>query len=512
MNFTRRHPSGSWAGLATVTGLALALAIAGPSASITDPVREEPAGISLSPGLTAMVATPTLRTKSAALPFPVAPVGSTTKKVFAHYFPPYPVSFDNQPPSSDYYALNYLTPDGENGKHAAYGGLLRDRPKGRAALPGNWRATDFLTEVNDAADAGVDGFTVDIMGLSGQNWTRTVGVTRAAAAAHRNFVIVPNIDASASIGGARPADVALKLSQLYASPAAYRLSTGEYVLSSFKAEAQPPQWWSEIKTVLDRQYSIKVAFIAVFNDASDANMKAFAPISYALSRWGARTPVAVAAEANYAAKAKALGVKWMAPVAVQDVRPNGGKYAEAGNTETLRASWNRAIADDADFVQMVTWNDYSESTAFAPSGAHGKVFLDISSFYAQQFKTGSAPGIDGDVLYLTHRIQPFDAQPTIPSRLMVPTLDGTSMAPRDTVEVLTMLRAPASVTVTIGGENHTVNAPAGLSAVTLPLRLGSVSASASRNGASIAAVNSPFQVVSRPSVQDLQYYAVSSRG
>lgn len=448
----------------------------------------------------------------AALPFAVEPIGTTNKKVFAHYFPPYPVSFDNKPPASDYYAVNYLSPNGENGKHALYGGLLRDRPEGRSPLSGNWQATDFLDEVNDAADAGIDGFTVDIMGLSGQNWNRTVGVMQAAAAANRHFVVVPNVDASAAAGAATPTELALKLSQLFASPAAYRLSTGEYVLSSFKAEAQSPQWWSCIETVLQKNYGIKVAFIAVFNNASDANMRSFAPISYALSNWGARTPVTIASGANNAAKARALGVKWMSPVAVQDARPNGGKYAEAGNTETLRASWKRAIDDGADFVQMATWNDYSESTAFAPSEAHGTAFLDINAYYARQFKKGSTPAVTGDALYLTHRIQPFAAQPSVPSRLMLPTLDGTFMAPRDTVEVLTVLRAPASVTVSIGGVKHSIDAPAGLSAVTFPLLLGSVSATASRGGVPIASVNSPFPIVATPSVQDLQYYAVSSRG
>lgn len=522
-----RHSAGFRVGLAAVTGLALVLALAVPGASnATAAQASERVGVVSNPrdalgtdvgqpsleGNTPPVAAVTPRAASTALPFAVAPAGSTTKKVFAHYFPPYPVSFDNQPPASDYYARNYLNPNGENGKHAAYGGLLRDRPKGRAPLPGDWRATDFLQEVNDAADAGIDGFTVDIMGLSGQNWTRTVGVTQAAAAARRNFVIVPNIDATGSVSGAQPADVALKLSQLFASPAAYRLSSGEYVLSSFKAESKSPQWWSEIKSALQSKYGIKVAFIAVFNDASDANMRAFAPFSYALSIWGPRTPMTVASSPNRAAKARALGVKWMSPVAVQDVRPRGGKYAEAGNTETLRASWKRAITDGADFVQMVTWNDYSESTSFAPSAAHGKVFLDINAYYARQFKTGSAPAITGDALYLTHRIQPFAAKPTNQSRLMVPTLDGTSMAPRDTVEVLTVLRAPAKVTVSIGGVARTIDAPAGVSAATFPLRVGSVSATASRNGAQIAAVNSPFRVVSTPNVQDLQYYGVSSRG
>lgn len=499
-----RQFAGFRVGLALVTGLATVLALAAAGTSTATPLS---AGPTPPP-----VAAPVPRADSAALPFAVSATGTSTRKVFAHYFPPYPVSFDNKPSATDYYAVNYLSPNGENGKHVAYGGLLRDRPEGRGPLWGDWKARDFLHEVNDAADAGIDGFTVDIMGLSGQNWTRALGVTAAAAAANRQFVIVPNLDASAGVGRATPTEVATRLSELFASPAAYRLSTGEYVLSSFKAEARSPQWWSGIETVLERNYGIKVAFIAVFNDASDANMRRFAPISYALGNWGARTPMTVAEAANNAARARELGVKWMSPVAVQDARPNGGKYAEAGNTELLRASWKRAIADGADMVQMATWNDYSESTAFAPSEAHGKAFLDISAYYAGQFKTGSVPAITGDALYVTHRIQPFAAKPVLASRLMLPTLDGTAMAPRDTVEVLAMLRAPATVTLTVGGVKHTIDAPAGLSTATFPLRAGSVSATASRSGAPVVSVNSPFPIVSTPAVQDLQYYAASSAG
>lgn len=442
--------------------------------------------------------------------FEVAGANSSPKKVFAHYFPPYPVSFDNLDPDADYYARNYLKPLGEGGKHAAYGGLLRDRPEGRSSLSGDWKEQDFLDEVNDAADAGIDGFTIDIMTTSGQNWDRTLGLMDAAASADRDFTIVPNLDASAGIRSAAPADIAAKLAVLYSSPAAHRLPTGEYVLSSFLAESQTTAWWSEIINRLDNTHGITVKFIAVMNDASDANLERFAPISYAMSIWGARTPLTVASAPNRAAKAHALGVKWMAPVAVQDIRPRGGKYAEAGNTETLRASWGRAISDGADFVQVVTWNDYSETTSFAPSEAHGEAFLDLGAYFATQFKTGAAPEITADSLYLTHRVHPYAAVPTTSMRLLSPTLDG-SMAPRDTVEVVTLLTEPARITVNVGGTRHDFDAPAGFSASTFPLAVGTVSASAVRGSSTVLSVDSPFRVVGTPVVQDLQYYAVSSR-
>jgi hypothetical protein len=53
----------------------------------------------------------------------------SAKKVFAHYFTPYPISLDDKAADADYYTRNYLTPGGEGGKHAAYGG---HRPGGSA--------------------------------------------------------------------------------------------------------------------------------------------------------------------------------------------------------------------------------------------------------------------------------------------------------------------------------------------------------------------------------------------
>ena len=394
---------------------------------------------------------------------------------------------------------------------ALRGGLLRDRPAGRPAASGDWRVTDMKSEVIAASDAGIDGFTVNIMGFGGQNWDRTVALMRGAEQSGRKFTIVPNLDMTGSVGTTSMSTIGLKLAELYRSPSAYRLASGEYVLSSFAAEKKTPQWWAQLKTTMLQTHGIKIAFIAVFLNSSDANMGAFAPISYALGNWGVRTPSSIRSAADFAAKARALGVKWMSPVAMQDVRPRGYKYAEANNTETLRASWEKAISTGADLIQLVTWNDYSEGTSFAPSAAHGTSFLDINAYYQTRFKTGKAPAITGDSLYITHRTQSFSAIPQLTYQRMSPNLSGTGTVPRDTVEVFTFLIAPARVTVNIGTTAMSYDAPSGVFTKTFPLALGSVSANAARSGSTILQVNSPFKVVAKPLVEDLQYFAVSSR-
>lgn len=445
-------------------------------------------------------------------PTPPAPVESNGKKVFAHYFPPYPISLDNQPGDSDYYARNYLTINGESGKHSAYGGLLRDRPLPRQPLAGDYQLADLTTEVNQAADAGIDGFTVDILSFAGRNWDITTKLMTAAQQSKRDFVITPNLDMTSSSGKSAVSVIAPKLAELYKSGSAYRLADGSYVLSSFKAEAQSPVWWKSLMETMEKTYGYKISLISVFLDSGPANMAAYAPISYALGDWGIRDADGSIARPNRAAVAHDLGVKWMAGVAIQDARPNQGVYAEANNTENFRTNWSRAISDSADLVQLVTWNDYSESTSIAPSVAHGTTFLNISHFYSTKFKSKTNPEIANDSVYLTHRIQRANSVPFGQPRVMKPTLGGAKTAPRDTIEVLTMLTVAADIKVMVGTKAYTYQAPAGVSSRTFPLDRGIISVLETRDGKTIASAKSTFQLETNPVQQDLQYYGVEAHG
>lgn len=426
--------------------------------------------------------------------------------VFAHYFPPYPLSLDNQPADRDYYTRNYLTPNGEGGKHAAYGGLLRDRPPPVPPSSGDWRLTNMEREVRTARDAGLDGFSVDILALTGTNADRVGTLLRAAHAADPGFKIMLMPDMTALHSSAQA--LADALARWAAAPSAHRLPDGRLVVSPFKAEAHSPAWWTQVTDRLAKQHGIRTALVPLFlNYRSHA--QEFASISYGFSAWGNRSHTGQNAIPGDVRLAHGLDKKWMQPVAVQDARPNQAIYDEAGNTALLRTTWQHAIQDGADWVQLTTWNDYSETSQVAPSLHNGHAYLDLCSYYLTRFKTGKWPALVRDVVYLTSRVQ-FAGNPsaTHQSRLMRPR-HGTA-TPRDDVEVLTFLTAPATVDVTVGTAHGQVAVPAGVRATLRPLRTGLSSATVRRAGHTVATAATRWPVHDHVDVQDLQYYAVTS--
>ncbi|WP_433435824.1 endo-1,3-alpha-glucanase family glycosylhydrolase [Nonomuraea sp. CA-141351] len=443
------------------------------------------------------------------LPFTLASTAAlraSGKKVFAHYFTPYPISLDNAAPENDYYARNYLKPEGESGKHAAYGGLLRDRPAGRAPITGDYALADLKTEVKQAIAAGIDGFTVDILSVTSANWTRVQNLVKAAEAVDPGFkiVLMPDTNGLASVDSAT---LAAAIAELAASKSVYRLADNRLVVAPFKAEGHTAAWWADWMKTMETAHGIKVALVPCFIDFGK-NRDAFASISYGFSNWGSRSP---AGNANLTANittAHGMGKIWMQPVSVQDERPNQGIFDEAGNTENLRASWKGAIDGGADWVQLTTWNDYSENTQFAPSRNAGWTYLDINAYYLTCHKLG-CPKITNDVAYLTHRVQPVAATPSFEQTKLMNLRSGSTAA-RDTVEVLSMLTAASKVSVTIGGTTQTYDAPAGVSAKTFPLKAGTAAATVTRGSATVATVTSPYTITATPYVQDLHYRAASS--
>ncbi len=440
-------------------------------------------------------------------PVPNPDPGTGGGTVFGHYFPPYPISIDNTASQDDYYSRHYLTIDGENGKHQSYGGLLRDRPAARAPLSGDWQLTDMRTEVRQAKSAGLDGFVVDVLGLSGRNWD-AIEVLMRAADIEGDFEISPMLDTS-SVRNNTPEQTAAALATLFAHPSA-QLIDSEYVLNSFCAECLSVSWWTSLINRLEGAHGVPIKFIASFVGSSDSMIKEFAPISYGVGSWGTRNAQMALNGRNWAARAHELGLVWMQAVAMQDARPRSGVYAEAGNTDTWRATWARAMSDGADFVQITTWNDYSESTSIAPSAAHGNVFVELTKYYADWFRAGNTPAITGDHLYLTHRVHPWDANPTSGIKNMKPNLGQSSVAPRDTAEALVFLTAPARVTLTSGSNSTTVDLPAGISTVLVALGTGTTSGSIKRGSTTVRAVTSPYKVTNSPVVQDLQYFAAGA--
>jgi hypothetical protein len=453
------------------------------------------------------------------LPFAMPPaetLRASHKKVFAHYFTPYPISQDNKTPETDYYTVHYNNPHGENDKFLKYGSFFRQRPLPQQPLTtSTWFVDNMKTEVNRAVAAGIDGFSLNILNITGgYNHVTANALIQGAEQADPGFRIMLMPDMSI-LDTVTPTQLADAMTQFGTSPAVFRLDDGRLVISPFHAEARTVSWWQEFIAAMQSRGNT-VAFVPVFLDYSYSDQ--FAPISYGFSNWGRRSvvmnkPGSQYSATYYAPDAHALGKIWMQPVASQDVRPAQEIYDEASNTENLRVTWDSIFAGGADWVQLVTWNDYSEATEFAPSNHTGYGYLDLNSYYIVRFKTGQFPQVTKDALYINHRIQFANAVPQAgsPNTALMKVRAGSDPG-RDKVEVISFMQSPANVTAVIGGTNQTYTAQAGLQAQLFDLAYGFNAAAAVRNGQTISTVNSPYEVKQSFQIQDLQYYMKGSNG
>lgn len=444
---------------------------------------------------------------SAELPFNVpaqSVLRASPHKVFAHYFTPFPLSIDNQEPSQDYYSCHYLSPEGENGKYRLAGGYLRDRPLPQPPRSeSNWRALNLRDEVRHAVAIGLDGFSVDILSDEGEHWDRTKMLLAAAQDVDPGFKILLMPDMEAGFK-AHPEKLAGAICQLAAQPAVYRWTDGRLVVAPFNAQRQTAAWWKNWLAEMHGQ-GVDIAFMPVFQDWR-AFAKDFAPIAAGFSDWGWRTPNAQAAWRAVPQQVHQFVPVWMAPVAPQDFRPYAFEYWEAGNSENFRVMWENAIRGGADWVQLITWNDYSEHTAVAPSVGTQSAFTDLAAYYIAQFKTGQAPALTRDALYYFYRKHSTTAKPTKQTKLFAP-VAGQFDPPRDAIELLAFLTAPGTLEVEINGHQVRREAAGGMTSFRVPLREGRPIFRLLRNGQPVITLPGAFQISNTIDYQDLLYHA-----
>lgn len=441
----------------------------------------------------------------------------SVRKVFPHYFGQLPRSLDNLA-TPDYYDQEYLRVAGEGGKHAAYGGYLRDRPLARAPIGGDYEFEDATWDIRAAQVMGADGFFVNITGVEGSTWTRYQKLLAAADALDSGFFLIPMIDTTGGNMASRtPDEIASALQSFIGRPSSYE-EQGEFVLAGFNVEGFSVQRWQDIITVLESARGGPVRFMGILVNPNRETITTYAPVSDYLGNWfiGADPAVLAATDTTAGAAiglARQAGCKWIGTSHTQVVVPFTQHYFdEAANSAALRKSWWNIIDQDADHVQSVTWCDFSEGTQLTPSVARGWSSLAITAYYVERYKFGEFPRITRDVLFLSHRNEPLIgvSYQSGQTEIMTQTSRSHMSPPQDRVEALTYLTAPADVTVSIGGVVHEYRAPAGEFVRTFPNALGSVSGWFARNGRMLGEVTSPFAVTSRPVSQDRQYFFVST--
>lgn len=489
---------------------------------------------------------------------------NSPRKVFGHYFTPYPLSIDNKLESDpDYYAKNYINPNpltDDEKKHTLYGGFFRQRPLPRTPIATDYKIQDKKTEITRAMNAGLDGFTLNMLSIASGNLNRQKQEEMLNAANQLNngfkIMLMPDMN---SLANSKPsyttlADYILFLKNTYPN-AVYKIGTNKDTLvvspynsndrDWFATDIDSYNYWKSFKSYIESKGQ-KVALVPCPNGMTSSYMALMADISYGFSEWGGRSPTgsigSKAIDAHSYSNPDGSKKIWMQPVSLQDLRPKAGIYWEAENTTNLRHTWYGAMGKAtggvtdgispmvtnsnavADWVQIPTWNDYSESTEISPSTHTGWSPLDLVAYYTAQYKSPNftAPAITRDGVYVSHRVQKYANLPngSIPcstnsagtqfcyTKFMTLNSSGTKRA-RDKLEVLAFMRSDSTIKVTSGSVVTNINVSAGLSSNLVDLQYGNQKVEATNSNGNIV-VNSPYAVKSNFAVQDLQYYFVSS--
>jgi hypothetical protein len=439
-----------------------------------------------------------------------AALARSGRKVILHYFPPFPLSLDNLPPSSDYYATQYLRPEGEHDKYRSVGGYIRQRPLpvGPWPIP-QWRDVNFAIEVLRARALGADAFGVDLLQLKGgRYWASAIELMNVAAAISPGFGIVPEPDADV-LKNATAADLRRALAEIWQHKASYHLPDGRLLVAPFAAERRTVSFWQDVIDGMARQ-NMLVALLPVLLD-SGRYARDYTPISIGLSRWGAHNLVddAESGDGRLAAEVEASGRIWMQPVVPQDERPKAAAFWEPNGSELFRQQWAEARQRNSDYVHVITWNDYGEATEVAPSTGIQYVFYDLAAYEIRWFKLGRPPRIKRDAIYYLHRTQLLDPSRVREGGSAAMHLRGaTSLSNR--IEMIAFLTKPATIEIEIAGRKTRKAAPAGLALASTPARSGRPTFRVNRDGRTVVEKQSDWQIQSEEDRVDPLYVGGST--
>ena len=386
------------------------------------------------------------------------------RRVLAHHFPTFPLAYDDRPAAHDYYETQYLRPEGESGKFAAVGGMIRERPtaspwvgKGFA----DWRVRNFDEEVRRAQAAGLDGFTMDL-------WDKPDSVIQgarllmdAAARAKPAFSVVLMPDMA--ILGGRPEGMLEIVRALGHHPAVARDAEGRLILSPYLADRQPPEWWRANLAKLQGE-GFRIAFLPTFQGESH------------VARYAGLGAIGHLNWSGAATEGDGLRVSSAYP---QYFRPNVRVVQPTLGSVDYRRMWQAGMDARSDWMHVVTWNDYSEATEIAPSTGIGTSFSQLTAYYAAWFRAGQPPRIVRDTAMAFYR--PFLApKPGEPGA----DWGNANRLPED-VEVLTFLTAPATVRLVVGGRRVEHETPAGMASWTVPAVAGRLRIEVVRDGRTV---------------------------
>jgi len=134
--------------------------------------------------------------------------------------------------------------------------------------------------------------------------------------------------------------------------------------------------------------------------------------------------------------------------------------AECLGESTFTDMWREAIDHHAALAAVQSWNDFSEDHAITESNYRGDTLITLNRYFADWFHNGAPPKISHERAYLFHHHQLLGAQLT-QSTILAHNDSWHNTPTVDYLNVITMLKKPAHVSLTDGATKWNIDAPSG---------------------------------------------------
>ena len=360
---------------------------------------------------------------------------------------------------------------------------------------------DFVSQIQRAQQGGIDGFAVNI---GPDAWIPgNLHMMYDAASQCGDFKIFVSLDMNYDYGGW---DTLLNyVRDYYDHPNAFRYDN-RFFISTFAGQQHgDDDWQNNFKNVLSNEGK-DIFFVPSFfydpNGIFDAH-----PVMDGWFDWNAWSmgnsykdtgdDVAALNSANNNGKI------YMAGVSPWFFTHFGGTWNKNWiyKSESLwPIRWQQIVDLRPQLVEIITWNDYGESSYIGPisgdlpvddagqgnshnwcDGFDHQSWLDMAGYYIQAYKNGGYPSIDNDRVYYWYRTTTKYAQRG--DSLSIPNNNDWA---EDVVVVHTQLKADAQIQVSIGGNVQYFDVSAGANTITAPFGQGAVVVTLLRDGNTIA--------------------------
>lgn len=392
---------------------------------------------------------------------------------------------------------------------------------------GDATVEDYMAEMREAQAAGIDGFALNCGGWSltePHYKARTTLLYEAARRLGTGFQLFLSADYATALTFEETRDMLVSFG---GHPNQFRWD-GKPVLSTFAGEGADNAHGRELIAFLDREFpdgkgGHDVCFVPYFYPRPNITELPTAehaeqvlsdfPGLDGFFYFGAAGTGERLAESN-----ALLADKWVGEgrVFMASVTPYyrgfGGNYRvyETRGLEAMAREWEAAIAHDATWVEIVTWNDWGEASYIAPycpdprstehwGGHWGAMlshagYLEATRYYAEWFKTGTPPEIERDRLCYFHRLHPMALEGRVKPGEETLGRPGGADELRDSLFVSSFLTAPASLQVLSGESVSRFELPAGVCHTEVPFALGAQRLLLTRDGRAVIDKTSEHEV------------------